>query len=60
MAIVSVLVNMGIYFYAFTLHFESMFQNISNLADDSSSTQRAIQLKAGLIEAIKFYNQAKE
>lgn len=60
MAIVSVLVCMGIYFDAFKLHFESLFQNMSNLSNDSSSIQSAIQLRAGLIEAIQFYNQAKE
>lgn len=51
---------MDSYLRAFSTHFESMFCNMSDLAKVDSPVGRAFQIKTGLIEAMKFHNQAKE
>lgn len=64
MTILSVLMSMGLYLGAFTAHFKEMFNNMSHLVGNTSDKcpviQTKIQLKAELIDAMKFHYQAKE
>lgn len=57
----SLFLAMGLYLRAFHLHFKSMLQHISDLAEiRRAAIDPAVQLKSHLIEAIRFHDQAKE
>lgn len=59
--IASLFLSMGLYLQAFHSHYESMFDNMNAIvAGSSSNSDAAIRLKACLIEAVNFHNQAKE
>lgn len=59
--IASLFLSMGLYLRAFYLHYELMFRHMNELVDRKiPEAAKWIQLKACLIEAIKFHNQAKE
>lgn len=55
----SFFVTFGMYLRAMSLHCESMIQSISDLVD-SAAIEREIRLKARLIDAVWFHNQANE
>lgn len=50
----------GTFSNAFCLHFESMFQTMSNVVDKNPTTDRMIKLKGTLIDAVKLHNLQKE
>lgn len=59
--LVSFLLSMALYWRAFSTHYESMFRNMNDLvAAKPADAVTLIRLKARLIEAIDFHNQAKE
>lgn len=58
--IATLFVTAGLFFNTFRAHFELMFQNMGDLVTKHRRPDYATRLKACLIEAINFHNQAKE
>lgn len=58
--IASLILSMGLFLRSFYTHFQSMMRNMDALVDGNSrQADISTPLKAYLIEAINFHNQAK-
>lgn len=55
----SLFLTMALFFNAFCIHFGSMFQHITVLADKHGTDDNEIQLKSSLIVAMNLHNEAK-
>lgn len=60
LTIATLFLSLGMFFNAFSIQFESMFRNMSELASRKRTRGSMVELKQSLIDAIKFHNQAKE
>lgn len=59
-ATASIFLSLGLFFDAFCIQFELMFRNMSDLVGGRAALGSTVKLKAFLIQAIHFHNQAKK